>query len=68
MVDLAETRATLERVAETLADAALAELREAVEAGGDRRPAAEKTLTRARRSVEKAIALLDGLEDDGRAG
>jgi hypothetical protein len=46
----------LESIAEELADLAMSRLREAIEAGGD--PSGERRLTRARRSVEKAVALL----------
>jgi hypothetical protein len=48
----------LEVIAEQLADLALDRLREAVEAGATAAPAEERRLTRARRAVEKAAALL----------
>ncbi len=38
-------------------------LQQAVADGATSRPAADKTLTQARRAVEKAAALLRGLED-----
>lgn len=57
--DVHEIRVQLENITEQLADLAMAVLRDAVEAGADKRPAAEKTLTRARRAVEKAVHILD---------
>ena len=56
--DLTELIDTLRGVSETLADRSLAILKEAHEAGATRRPDAERLITQARRSVEKAIALL----------
>ncbi|MEY2740395.1 MAG: hypothetical protein ACO26C_00225 [Ilumatobacteraceae bacterium] len=50
--------ATLRDVSERLADRALEVLKEAHRAGATTRPEAERTLTTARRAVEKAIALL----------
>lgn len=54
-----EIRARLEVISEELADLALARLRESIDNGGHELPVDEKRLTRARRSVEKAIAILD---------
>ncbi len=57
-----ELRATLESVAEQLADLAIDRLRQAVDASDadrTRLAAEERRLTRARRAVEKAAALLD---------
>ena len=54
-----EIRGRLEVIAEELADLALARLRESIDNGGHELPVDEKRLTRARRSVEKAIAILD---------
>ena len=48
----------LEAVSEELAERALAALRAAVEDGATTRPDVEKRLTRARRSVDKAVAVL----------
>jgi len=48
-----------------LADLAIEALRAAVEGGEERRPAAEKRLTQARRAVEKAAGLLKERESDG---
>ena len=52
-------RTQLEHIAEQLDDLAMTILRDAVEEGATTRPEEEKKLTRARRSVEKAISILD---------
>ena len=62
--DLESIRARLESISEELADLALDRLREAV-AGDDDAPAAERRLTRARRAVDKAAALLADRPADG---
>jgi hypothetical protein len=54
-----DIRARLEVIAEELADLAIIRLRESIDAGGSELPVDEKRLTRARRSVEKAIHILD---------
>lgn len=51
-------RQQLEQVVEQLDDLAMSVLRDAVEEGATTRPEEEKKLTRARRSVEKAISIL----------
>ena len=51
-------RTQLEQIAEQLDDLAMSVLRDAVDEGATTRPEEEKKLTRARRSVEKAIQLL----------
>ena len=51
-------------ISEELADLAIIRLRESIDAGGNELPVDEKRLTRARRSVEKAIHILDGGTDD----
>jgi hypothetical protein len=51
-------RARLEGIAEELADLALVRLRESIDAGGTELPVDERRLTRARRAVEKAAAIL----------
>jgi predicted ABC-type ATPase len=56
--DLEEICGRLESIAEELADLAIARLRDAIDAGGRELPVDEKRLTRARRAVEKAVALL----------
>ena len=57
--DLDHLRERLEGIAEELADLAIIRLRESIDAGGSELPVDEKRLTRARRSVEKAIHILD---------
>ena len=52
-------RTQLEHIAEQLDDLAMSVLRDAVEEGAKTRPEEEKKLTRARRSVEKAISILE---------
>ena len=52
-------RTQLEHIAEQLDDLAMSVLRDAVEEGATTRPEEEKKLTRARRSVEKAIQILE---------
>ena len=58
-----EIRARLEAIAEELADLALDRLRESIDAGGSELPVDEKRLTRARRAVEKAAAILAEPDD-----
>jgi len=53
-----EIRERLEAIAEELADLAIIRLRESIDAGGLELPVDERRLTRARRAVEKAIAIL----------
>jgi hypothetical protein len=72
MADLDEVRSRLEQLAEELADLALDRLREAAAAerehGEDaavaESAAAERRITRARRSVERAVAILSDRGDD----
>jgi predicted ABC-type ATPase len=56
--ELQDIRARLEAIAEELADLALERLRESIDAGGAELPVDERRLTRARRAVEKAAAIL----------
>ena len=56
-------RAKLETIAEELADLAIVRLRESIDAGGNELPVDERRLTRARRAVEKAIAILREPDD-----
>lgn len=56
---LDEIKADLERIADDLAEHALSLLRDAMEEGATKRPAEEKTITQARRAVEKAARLLE---------
>lgn len=53
-----DIRRRLEAISEELADLALARLRDSIDAGGDELPVDERRLTRARRAVEKAAAIL----------
>jgi hypothetical protein len=63
VADLDDVRGRLEAIAEELADLAMESLREAMDAGERGRPAEERRLTQARRSVERAASLL-GSEDE----
>jgi len=58
-----EIRSRLEAIAEELADLAIIRLRESIDAGGTELPVDEKRLTRARRAVEKAAAILREPDD-----
>jgi hypothetical protein len=58
-----EIRERLEAIAEELADLAIERLRESIDSGGVELPVDERRLTRARRAVEKAAAIL-GEPDD----
>jgi hypothetical protein len=58
-----DIRTRLEGIAEELADLAIVRLRESIDAGGNELPVDEKRLTRARRAVEKAIAVLQEPDD-----
>lgn len=58
-----DIRSRLELISEELADLAIERLRESIDAGGHELPVDERRLTRARRAVEKAIAVLR--EGDG---
>ena len=56
-------RLRLEAISEELADLAIVRLRESIDAGGKELPVDERRLTRARRAVEKAIAVLKEPDD-----
>lgn len=56
-------RQRLEAIAEELADLAIERLRESIDAGGRELPVDERRLTRARRAVEKAAAILAEPDD-----
>jgi hypothetical protein len=58
-----DIRSRLEGIAEELADLAIARLRESIDAGGRELPVDERRLTRARRAVEKAAAILAEPDD-----
>jgi hypothetical protein len=53
-----DIRRRLEAIAEELTDLAIERLKESIDAGGTELPVDERRLNRARRSVEKAIAIL----------
>jgi hypothetical protein len=57
---LDDLRQRLDGIAEELADLAMDRLRAALDAGDPAAPVEERRLTRARRAVEKAAALLAG--------
>lgn len=61
--ELDAIRERLEAIADELADLAMIRLRESIDAGGRELPVDEKRLTRARRSVEKAAAILRSDDD-----
>jgi len=58
-----DIRRRLEGISEELADLAMERLKESIDAGGHELPVAEKRLTRARRAVDKAVALLQEPDD-----
>jgi hypothetical protein len=59
-----DIKARLEAIEEEMAELAITRLRESIDAGGTEIPVDEKRLTRARRSIVKAIQLLE--EPDAR--
>jgi hypothetical protein len=61
-----DIRRRLEAISEELADLALVRLRESIDAGGRELPVDERRLTRARRAVEKAAAILAEPDDHDR--
>lgn len=58
-----DIRARLDQIAEELTDLAIQRLQESIDAGGTELPVDEKRLTRARRAVEKAAAILQEPDD-----
>jgi hypothetical protein len=58
-----DIRRRLEQICEELADLALERLRESIDAGGEELPVDERRLTRARRAVERAAAILAEPDD-----
>lgn len=58
-----DIRMRLEAISEELADLAIERLRESIDAGGSELPVDERRLTRARRAVEKAAAILAEPDD-----
>jgi hypothetical protein len=61
--EFGEIRVRLEAIAEELADLATVRLKESIDAGGYELPVDERRLTRARRAVEKAAAILSEPDD-----
>jgi hypothetical protein len=61
--ELADIRRRLEMIAEELADLALVRLRESIDAGATKPPPEERRITRARRAVERAAAILTQPDD-----
>jgi len=57
--------AALRGASEELADIAIDILGDGVREGGDKRPDLERTVTRARAAVDKAVALLEARGSDG---
>ena len=58
-----DIRERLEAIAGELSDLAMERLRESIDAGGTELPVDERRLTRARRAVEKAAAILAEPDD-----
>ena len=62
---LASVADEIDAIADRLADRALALLRDAVHGGGTDAAATERVVTRARRALERAAALLRGADGAG---
>jgi hypothetical protein len=60
-----DIRQRLEAISEELADLAMERLRESIDAGGSELPVDERRLTRARRAVDKAAAILREPDEAG---
>ncbi|MBW3555651.1 MAG: hypothetical protein KY454_01805 [Actinobacteria bacterium] len=58
-----DIRRRLEAISEELADLAMQRLRDSIDAGGIELPVDERRLTRARRAVDKATAILSQPDD-----
>ncbi len=56
---LEDLQQRLAAISEELGDLSMTVLREALDEGADRRPALDKVLSRVRRSVDKASALIE---------
>jgi hypothetical protein len=61
--ELDDIRRRLEAISEELADLAILRLKECIDAGGTELPVDERRLTRARRAVERAAAILAQPDD-----
>lgn len=57
----------LDTIAEDLAECAMSELSSAIRRGEQKRPAVERSLTQARRAVEKATHLLRSIQTHNEA-
>lgn len=64
MSTIDELTTQLQRISEELADKSLDALKQAHRAGESKRPELERTLTQARRAVEKAVNLLGRTSSD----
>jgi len=58
-----DIRSRLEAISEELTDLAIVRLKESIDAGGTELPVDERRLTRARRAVDKAAAILSEPDD-----
>ena len=58
-----DIRDRLRSISDELADLTLVRLRESIDAGGNELPVDERRLAKARRAVEKAIAVLSEPDD-----
>lgn len=59
-----DIKARLDQISDELADLAMERIRESIDAGGTELPVDERRLTRARRAVEKAAAILAEPDDN----
>jgi hypothetical protein len=59
-----DIRERLQAISDELADLAIERLRESIDAGGNELPVDERRLTRARRAVDKAAAILAAPDDE----
>jgi hypothetical protein len=59
-----DIRERLQAISDELADLAIERLRESIDAGGTELPVDERRLTRARRAVDKAAAILAAPDDE----
>lgn len=58
-----DIRRRLQAISDELADLAIERLRQSIDAGGAELPVDERRLTRARRAVDKAAAILSAPDD-----
>ena len=61
--EIEEIRSQIEGLVDKIADLAMQDLRETIDAGQQKSSSKEKELIRVRRSLEKASHLLSGLSD-----